>query len=96
MRRYTNYFLLDIMARRGSPLMIFSNVPPSVLRNLVIEYFTVNLADCFILMDLLPPLCSLFNVKGLFITGLIFQLSLKVKTLPAESYFMNGPNDRCL
>ena len=47
-------------------------------------------------MDLLPPLCSLFNVMVLFTAGLIFQLSLDVKTLPAESYFVNGHNESCL
>ena len=96
MRKFANYFLFVIMARKGSPLMIISNDPPPVCRNLVIEYLIVNLAHCFILMDLLPPLCSLFNVMDLFITGLIFQSSLNVKTLPAESHFVNGPNDRCL
>ena len=44
MKTFTNYFLLDIMAKKGSPLTIISNVPPPVRRNLVIEYFTVNLA----------------------------------------------------
>ena len=92
-RKFTSYFLLDIMARKGSPLMIISNVSPPIRRNMVIKYFKVYLAHCFILMNLLPQLCSLFNVMGLFITGLIFQYSLNV---PAESYFVNGHNDRCL
>ena len=96
MRKFANYFLFVIMARKGSPLMIISNDPPPVRRNLVIEYLTVNLAHCFILMDLLPPLCSLFNVMDLFITGLIFQSSLNVKTLPAENHNVNGPNDKRL
>ena len=73
MRKFSNYILRDIMARKGSPLMIISNVPPPVSRNLVMEYFTVNLAHCFVLIDLLPPVCNLFIVMGLFITGLIFS-----------------------
>ena len=62
MRKFANYFLFVIMARKGSPLMIISNDPPPVRRNLVIEYFTVNLAHWFVLMDFLPPFWSRFSV----------------------------------
>ena len=73
MKTITNYFLLDIMAKKGSPLIFISNVPPLVHKNLVIEYFTVKLAHWFIMMDFLPPFWSLFSIMVLFTINLIFS-----------------------
>ena len=44
-------FLFDIITRKGTPFTFKSNVPPPVRRNLVIEFFTVNLAHLFAMMD---------------------------------------------
>ena len=90
MKTFSNYFLFDIMAKKGSPLIFISNIPPPVRRNLVIEYFTVNLAHWFVLMDFLPHFWSRFSVMVFFTKGLIFQSSLNVKTFSAECYLGTG------
>ena len=70
--------MMVIIANARSPLISSARMPPPDLRNLFIEYFTVNFSHCFSLIDLLPPDCNLFSFDLLAQIGPMLLTLLEV------------------
>ena len=65
-------------------------MPPPDLRNLIIEYLTVNFSHCFSLIDLRPPDLNLLSLSFLAQIGpMMFDLAGMELTLDWGLFFVH-------